>query len=388
MARYSQNDGTTVIKTVCAIVFLLFVFIYLYSFQAELLEMTQYMWSDGQTHYNHFIGSVIITALLSALSAAVAWRVKVPSKINSIVYVPALIMLGLITSANLEGAHVTIHTSTILWTLFLLFLCWVMIKWMPVFTPFMGKLRSKGLLSQPWWTNLIIMIIGMLLTFSLGNTDRALHTRLKTESLCAQGEWERAVEVSMDRHTTTTPSLTMLNAMALARTDQMGEKLFRYDIIGNAKMLFPQANDTTRFLLGDGHNLWQTLGFVIPTTSKSKPLDAVKILEREVLNGDTLLKQSAKDYLLCAYLLNKNLGKFANTLPRFYNMEDSLPRHYREALAIHYKGEEGVGVDDAILADYADMMNMIRKERNHIRRQVLLRDNYLGTYWYYYYRKK
>jgi hypothetical protein len=388
MARYSRNDGTTVIKTVCAIVFLLFVFAYLYSFQAELLEMTQYMWSDGQTHYNHFIGSVIITALLSALSAAVAWYVKVPSKISSIIYVPAFIMLGLITSEHLEGSHVVIHTSDILWTLFLLILWWVMIRWMPVFTPFMGKLRSNGLLSQPWWTNLIIMILGMMLTFSMGNTDRALNTRLKTESLCAQGEWERAVEVSMDRNATTTPSLTMLNAMALARTGEMGEKLFRYDIIGPAKMLFPQSDGTTRFLLGDGHNMWQTLGFVIPTTSRLKSLNAVKILEREVLSGDTLVKQSAKDYLLCAYLLNKNLGKFANTLPRFYNMEDSLPRHYREALAIHYKGEEGAGVDATILADYADLMNMIRKERNHIRRQVLLRDTYLGTYWYYYYKKK
>ena len=45
-------------------------------------------------------------------------------------------------------------------------------------------------------------------------------------------------------------------------------------------------------------------------------------------------KYIALDYYLAGLLLDKQINKFAQTIDDFYESEDSLPRYYREAMAI------------------------------------------------------
>ena len=66
MAHSYRDNNSTLYKFMCAIVFILFTFIYLYFFQADLLFMIQHVLSGGATHYNRTIGTFIITDFVLA----------------------------------------------------------------------------------------------------------------------------------------------------------------------------------------------------------------------------------------------------------------------------------------------------------------------------------
>lgn len=70
MTRSADSNNSTLLNSACAIVFILFVFVYLYFFQADLLFMIQHVLSGGTTHYNRMIGTVVITTVLYLVHVA------------------------------------------------------------------------------------------------------------------------------------------------------------------------------------------------------------------------------------------------------------------------------------------------------------------------------
>lgn len=58
-------------QVVCAVVFCVLTFCYLYNYQADVLVVTQFLASGGQTHYAPFLGAVIITSVLLLLQVVV-----------------------------------------------------------------------------------------------------------------------------------------------------------------------------------------------------------------------------------------------------------------------------------------------------------------------------
>ena len=184
---------------------------------------------------------------------------------------------------------------------------------------------------------------------------------------------------------------------------QKKKKLFSYNIKGGKYSLFPQRDKSCAFLLGDGYNLWLTLGFVPYDQSE----DPVKILKRQIkrekervaLYNDTTLTSEDRekykkpkcnkrcvDYLLCTYLLDKNLTEFIKLLPQYYVLDEQMPKHYREACVL-YANLMGKPVykDASVEADYNDYLSLVRTNKDKSRRLSEIRDNYFGTYWYYYY---
>ena len=94
-----------------------------------------------------------------------------------------------------------------------------------------------------------------------------------------------------------------------------------------------------------------------------------------------------RDYLLTAYLLDRNLDAFARILGRYYTVNDSLPRHYREALTLytHQHSAPCVEYHNSVMdTDYEDYQQLYQSESNRVVRQAKLRDSYGNTYWYYY----
>ena len=65
-----KNQGVLT-RVMCTFVFTLFCFYYLYCYQADLLTVTQHILSKGQTHYNHFVGAVLITILAMLMQIGV-----------------------------------------------------------------------------------------------------------------------------------------------------------------------------------------------------------------------------------------------------------------------------------------------------------------------------
>lgn len=345
--------------------------------------MTQNVWAEGQTRYDRTVGVVVITAVMTIVALVVSLLVRLPQRVHALVYIPSFLMLGLMTAVKVDGDSVRTSLPWLVAAPSLLVLYAIVVRQLRGFLPFLSPLRATTFLSQPWWTNLIVLVGGMLLVFAMGNTDRTLHTRLKVERFCLERQWDAALATGFPQYDNDS-SLTMLRSLALARTNLLGERLFTYELTGGSNALLPRRDRSVTFLIGTPTVLWRTIG-VIPRDF-SEP--AITFFKREMRRGT--LRSVGKDYLLCAYLLDRNLDAFAEALPRYYAVNDSLPAHYAEAYVLYcdkYKVRDTL-MSKTLVADYADFLTVMRQHRTPVLRGAALRKAYFGTYWYYYYRMK
>ena len=82
-----------------------------------------------------------------------------------------------------------------------------------------------------------------------------------------------------------------------------------------------------------------------------------------------------------------NLPGFAKQLPKYYTLNDSLPKHYKEALILyrHRYSNPVVVYDNAVTtADYQDFQKLSASLTDKKERKQKLADTYGNTYWYYY----
>ena len=139
-----------------------------------------------------------------------------------------------------------------------------------------------------------------------------------------------------ERSDKTDRQLMMLRMEALRHEHLMGERLFGYPIVGEGKPLVGKGGD----------------------------------------------------YELCAYLIDRDLNRFAVTLPKYYTVSQLLPRHYREALVLynHLRANPVVVYHDNVMdTDFKDLQKLRRTFADKKAAQVAISRNYGGTYWYYYY---
>ncbi len=184
-----------------------------------------------------------------------------------------------------------------------------------------------------WQYAFAVAVLMFIIGIAIDTTDVSVYTR-RVSNLMAAGDYEQALQVGA-RSDKTTRSLMLLRMEALDHEHLMGERLFRYPIVG-----------------------------------KGSPFIA-----------------KGGDYELCGYLIDKDLVRFVAALPRYYKVDGSLPRHYREALVLygHKSAHSDFRYDDAVMeTDYADMQQQKRKYHDARARQMAVFSNYEGTYWYYY----
>lgn len=402
----NHKGSTVILRVVCAILFLIFIVCYVYSFQCDILAMMQYAWSDGLKHFERNIGTIVITAVTLVLVMVTSAFTRLPISFHALNYYPALFFLGMLTAARVEGRCV--FTSIPWMILFLVMLALYVFAIIKLRNYKEYAPKPVELFSYHWWTNLLILFAGFCIVYSMGNTDRNLHTRLATERHCLNGNYDEALQAGFPQYDRDS-SLVMLRALALAnKTDRdghtlLGERLFQYEINGGARALFPHKDGSCAFMLSSGYGLWRTIGFV-PYDQEEYP---TKILKRQLvreeerkalLNDSTqteetraaykkpVCKPASVDYLLCAYLLDNDLKSFVRELPSYYKLDDKLPQHYREACVL-YGNLSGKRLyeDASVEADCADFLTVMRKNRDSGNMNAILRDSYFGTYWYYFY---
>ena len=171
----NHNNGTLQ-QIVCAIVFLLFTIIYLYFFQADLLAMEQHVLSGGTTHYEHNIGTLVITSVLMLLQMMVRRLLSWRGKLYALTYLPSAALLGLLTSID-EQFSVHLSYGGWLWLNLLLIVLYIVLtlryhrdaavrKWC----------RGKGIWEETR-SNLFIMLVLLLGICGMGNTDAVLQRR-------------------------------------------------------------------------------------------------------------------------------------------------------------------------------------------------------------------
>ena len=78
---------------------------------------------------------------------------------------------------------------------------------------------------------------------------------------------------------------------------------------------------------------------------------------RRAVSTDSVNK-SVADYYLSSLLLDRHLDEFVANLPEYYNItDDTLPRHYKEAVALYsdVACDSTIAVDEAVMEKYTDL---------------------------------
>lgn len=363
--RRNKDSSTLTIQVMCAIVFVLFSLSWLYFFQSDVIAMTQHTLSGGLTSYKPVIGAILITVLLYILQLAVFAVTRLQKSSHALTYAPSMMILAVLT-----------HFS---WVVVLIVIVWIGLVFLARQIQEVENNDSYSLVSRPMWINMLIMSLLMMLTAWIGNTNAVFHFRMKTETLLAEGEYSKALEVGKeslesDNH------LMMLRMYALARTDELGERLFEYPISAGSSEILP-TNGKTYMQLCPEDSLYRFFG-----ARPAEQMEPERYL-RMLLRRDSVPRRTIGDYLLCGYLIDKDIDQFAREVGKFYVVNDSLPKHYREALTLYTHSRSNplfVYRSAVIEEDYKNFRELEKEYPMQSERKGKVGEQYRGTYWFYY----
>lgn len=392
------------INVICCLLFLVFGFLYLFSFQGDVMNMAQHAISSGRTTYHAFIFSILVILGLAALGLVLTRLLYVPIRFRALLWFPSYWILGIFTDVHLPMLE---HTDTG-GSLFGIVLMGVLSLVAFFLVRLVHEDRGENSsLSSLLWPNMLILAISLGFTAWAGNTNRPLHYELRLEHYALRGEFEKLLENGIDDPTTTRPVMA-IRAYALSQQGEMGNKLFYYPVNIGSKGLIPSTADTLRPV-----NLPQLLrehlgGFPISDMSSTHFL--------EFLAAKPEPKEAVKDYLLCSYLLDKDLNTFVDSLIAYYGPNDSilatqtttptkskknkkakaepdpilltsLPTHFAEALLLYSRLNDhpkATTDDKAVYENFLEF-SKCRALPTKEEREAQCRRLYNQTYWFYYY---
>lgn len=378
--RNLENGSATVVRTVCAIVFLLFVAIYVFFYQEDTLALTQHILSGGATIYSRVIGGIIITIVLALLhfTTAKVMRTK-PLCIYALSCFPSLYILAMLTDFDTSQP-----LSPWRWWAILMPLA-AAVWWGVVY--FLGELlryrcsdirHEEGYLARTLGCNIFILAAMMIGVGLLSNSNDITHYRLRMERLLMHGEYAKALEVGKASDKTDA-SLTMLRVFALAHEGRLGDELFKYPVRGTSASIVPELSDGKMLMLSPD-SVYRMLG-AIPRHGQTTK----NYLKAIVKSGQAT--KAAIEYQLCGMLIDKDLDGFVNLLMKTHKIDDTLPLHYREALILytHRRSSPKVVYSNTVMdTDYDDMQRLEAETKSPGERRIQIYKQFSGTYWEYF----
>ena len=378
--RNLEDGSATVVRTVCAIVFLLFVAIYVFFYQEDTLALTQHILSGGATIYSRVIGGIIITIVLALLhfTTAKVMRTK-PLCIYALSCFPSLYILAMLTAFDTSQP-----LSPWRWWAILMPLA-AAVWWGVVY--FLGELlryrcsdirHEEGYLARTLGCNIFILAAMMIGVGLLSNSNDITHYRLRMERLLMHGEYAKALEVGKASDKTDA-SLTMLRVFALAHEGRLGDELFKYPVRGTSASIVPELSDGKMLMLSPD-SVYRMLG-AIPRHGQTTK----NYLKAIVKSGQAT--KAAIEYQLCGMLIDKDLDGFVNLLMKTHKIDDSLPLHYREALILytHRRSSPKVVYRNTVMdTDYDDMQRLEAETKSPGERRIQVYKQFSGTYWEYF----
>ena len=378
--RNLEDGSATVVRTVCAIVFLLFVAIYVFFYQEDTLALTQHILSGGATIYSRVIGGIIITIVLALLhfTTAKVMRTK-PLCIYALSCFPSLYILAMLTDFDTSQP-----LSPWRWWAILMPLA-AAVWWGVVY--FLGELlryrcsdirHEEGYLARTLGCNIFILAAMMIGVGLLSNSNDITHYRLRMERLLMHGEYAKALEVGKASDKTDA-SLTMLRVFALAHEGRLGDELFKYPVRGTSASIVPELSDGKMLMLSPD-SVYRMLG-AIPRHGQTTK----NYLKAIVKSGQAT--KAAIEYRLCGMLIDKDLDGFVNLLMKTHKIDDTLPLHYREALILytHRRSSPKVVFSNTVMdTDYDDMQRLEAETKSPGERRIQIYKQFSGTYWEYF----
>ena len=220
-------------------------------------------------------------------------------------------------------------------------------------------------------------------TGRFANTNHLFHYEMKVARLVGSGFYDDALQVG-SHYAKTTRNLTSQRAYALSQKGELGEGLFSYPMQGS-QYLLPIVQD--RVFSHNNRQVFRSLGY-IPNTDGDFP--TTRFLEM-ANRRDTLSSRTLHDYLLCAYLLDRNLPAFNSLLKLTYmQSEERLPRYYREALLLSAQAHEDLRADSTTWTTqdaerFDDFLGVLQEVGEDSLDAVASSCLFGDTYWHYYF---
>jgi len=349
-------DQNRVVRVICALVFCVFTFMYLYYYQSDIVAVGQHILSQGQTHYNRLIGAVIVTAVLFVLQTVVYRVSQLRKRAHALTYLPSLLVLTFISSIG-SRADVDFSYGAWPWAAPLCLAGFCVLAWAArEMEPYEPESAGRGLFERVVWINLMLLCLQFFLVGVFSNHDEVFHYRMRMERCIMDKDYAGALRVGR-KALAADSSLTMLRAHALAAQGTLPEKFFDFPVVGGAKAL-------------------RTDGVSVRTV----------MLPDSVITEMTDSSQVARDFHLMALLLDRKLGVFADELKKCY--PDSVyPKIYGEALLQYYytSGKPFANGDNvAMETDFRDFNEMRLAISDERERYNSLKRVYGNTYWFYF----
>ncbi len=377
MSKNTKN-GTTIMRVICAIFFLLFTFLYLFNYQADILSLVQHVLSHGATHYERTIGAILITLVLWLIQIGVYALTRLNRYAHALTYFPSFLLLAVLTDVTPNILHES-YLGHWVWGFPLLLVIYAGVVWICRQLETLEQQGNMiGVFSRNVWLNLLGMVAMSVMVVFIGCSDELFHYRMRIENDLSDGRYEHATQVGIKEETTDS-SLTMLRIWALSENNCLGDRLFEYPLVGGSDAMMPNGSSVQLMMVPE-IKLYKYLGAVF--TQKLSPKTYL-----EKLHAAGKAKPAAHDWLLCAYLLDGELDKFVTTLEKYDSIGDHLPKHYREALILyaHQRSHPRVVYHHSVMdADFKDFQAMAHKYSNKREQYSKLRDSYGKTYWFYY----
>lgn len=375
-----KKTSTATTRIVCSLCFIIFCFLWLFYFQADVLTVAQHELSGGQTHYDRTIGCVLITVILQLLQIGVYAITRLSRRTHALTYLPSFLLLAILSSLTSQPTSSLSHLHYWLWLAPLVLVAWCVCVWLArQLLPFDNNVKTAtGLFSQRTWLNLLQMAAMMLAVAAIGNTNAIYHYKAHAEVSLLRGDTAEALQAGQKSHESD-PALTMLRAYALSCCHELGDKLFTYPVKGSSDNLLPNKS---RLLILPADTIWKHLG--------GRPLYTMSAMRfYEALEHDSLATEAVADYVLCSLLIDRDLVTFHKKLSQYTGTSsiDSLPQHYKEALVLFQQrySDKPVFFPDQKTEDRWEAMEQMKSEYADPEvRRLKLYEKYHDTYWYYY----
>ncbi len=378
MGRRNSGTPDVFLRIVCLLLFVAFSLVYLYHFQADLLAAMQQTFSHGQTHYDSNVGTVLITVVLVLVQIGVARLCRKAGIAFALTFFPSAVLLATLTAARPDGnGWFTFGGWVVGMPIVLLaFSCAVWLCYKTDLSAYLSDCMGNA--RRRLWVNVLIMSVLAIFVGIAGNGNKVTHARVHIEYSLARNDCEEAM-ATLKSVGKPDSCLTMLAAYTLSKNNQLGERLFEFPLTGGTSALLPNGKNVSFAVLSE-NKLYGYLGgrFV-------QNMPAMRYLQ--LLQRYNMLSRAGRDYLLCAYLLDKRLDDFASNVETYYAINDSLPKHYREALVLynHLRSTPKLLYSNNVMnADFQDYQKMNDTIKDKNARECQLRETFGNTYWFYY----
>ena len=364
------------IRVICAILFSTFSFLYIYMLQGELLALVQDHLAKGQTSNNTLITASLITVLLMVLRSLINKVGGLHGRFEAWSYLPTCALLALITKVDGTFSYSGVQWAVVMVVVALVYIFFVWID-NNTFEP-----REVSFFQQ-LSPNLGVMALLFVLTGWWGNNASAGHMELAAWRYTHAEQYDKVLRVG-ERSTDCNADLTALRNLALAKTGQLGTKLFAYPQLYGAEGLLMNRYNVQTPSYG-AMEFYGALG-AIPYGGE----DAEAFYKR------MLMKTGAEIYremYLAALLLNKNLTDFAVQTARGTENEvvvlDGAPTYHQEAWLIYNEQHPFSPIsftpDEAVAQRYCDYLTLREAcDDDPIVMQNRCKEAFGDTYWYYY----